>query len=147
MCRKSADVATADDPQVSMAVVVDAGRVLMIRRRVQEGRLSWAFPGGKIEPGETAEAAAVREVLEETGLTVEPAAVLGWRVHPDTGRLITYVACAAVSGEACAAAPDEVTEIAWATLDGIARLVPHGLYEPVQEYLDEVLTRGTGGCL
>jgi mutator protein MutT len=31
----------------------------------------WEFPGGKIEPGETAEAAAVRECLEETGVMVE----------------------------------------------------------------------------
>ncbi|MFF3912706.1 NUDIX hydrolase [Streptomyces sp. NPDC001852] len=122
-----------------MAVVVDSDRVLMIRRRVQEGRLSWAFPGGKIEPGETAEAAAVREVLEETGLTVALATVLGQRVHPDTGRLIAYVACAAVSGEAHVAAPEEVAEIAWATLDDIPRLVPHGLFKPVQDYLDGVL--------
>jgi mutator protein MutT len=32
----------------------------------------WEFPGGKIEPGETAEGAAVRECLEETGIAVEP---------------------------------------------------------------------------
>lgn len=32
----------------------------------------WEFPGGKIQPGETPEAAAVRECLEETGLPVEP---------------------------------------------------------------------------
>lgn len=122
-----------------MAVLVDSGRVLMIRRRVQEGRLSWAFPGGKIEPGETAEAAAVREVLEETGLTVKAIRLLGERVHPDTGRVITYIACTAVSGEARVAAPEEVAEIAWSALGDTPRLVPHGLFKPVQGYLDGVL--------
>lgn len=121
---------------VSMAVVVASGRVLMIRRQVREGRLSWAFPGGKIEQGETAEAAAVREALEETGLAVEPTRLLGSRVHPDTGRPIAYIACTATAGEAHTAAPEEVAEVAWLTLDDIPRLVPNGLYGPVQDYLD-----------
>lgn len=124
-----------------MAVVVASGRVLMIRRRVREGRLLWAFPGGKVEQGETAETAAVREVLEETGLTVESAGVLGSRVHPDTGRPIAYIACTATAGKARAAAPEEVAEVAWLALDDIPRLVPYGLYGPVQEYLDGVLIR------
>lgn len=42
--------------------------VLAITRR--DSATDWGLPGGKIEPGETAEAAAVREVLEETGFHV-----------------------------------------------------------------------------
>ncbi|MFE9602027.1 NUDIX hydrolase [Streptomyces hokutonensis] len=122
-----------------MAVVVASGRVLMIRRRVREGRLLWAFPGGKIEQGETAEAAAVREVLEETGLTAESTGVLGSRVHPDTGRPITYIACTATAGEAHAAAPEEVAEAVWLALGDIPQLVPNGLFGPVQDYLDGAL--------
>ncbi len=49
-----------------------AGRILVIRRSARctwfAGR--WDFPGGKVEPGETFEAALIREVREETGLTV-----------------------------------------------------------------------------
>src|SRR5437879_840003 len=98
-----------------MAVVVDGGRLLLIRRSAPEGDLVWALPGGTIEPSETAPEAAVRETLEETGLTVEAVENLGERIHPDTGRRITYVACTAVAGAARAASPREVAAVAWAT--------------------------------
>ncbi|MEU8688805.1 NUDIX hydrolase [Streptomyces sp. NPDC048665] len=122
-----------------MAVVVASGRVLMIRRRVQEGRLSWAFPGGKIEPSETAEAAAVREAGEEARVTVEAVQVLGERTHPDTGRRLVYVACRLVSGIATVGSGREVSEVAWVSRSGLTVLVPHGLYEPVHDYLGGVL--------
>lgn len=38
-----------EQPPVSTAIIVEAGRVLMIRRRQREGKLLWAFPGGGIE--------------------------------------------------------------------------------------------------
>lgn len=44
------------------------GRVLLIRRG-DDG--NWCIPGGVVEPGETIEEAAIREVLEETGLIVD----------------------------------------------------------------------------
>ena len=48
-------------------VVTENGRALLIRMRTLAGRLVWTFPKGHVEPGETPEAAALREVLEETG--------------------------------------------------------------------------------
>jgi 8-oxo-dGTP diphosphatase len=58
---------------IAIAVVKHAGDFLIGQRPadVPLGGL-WEFPGGKIEPGESPEAAAVRECLEETGLTVQP---------------------------------------------------------------------------
>ena len=52
--------------------IVRRGKELLITRRKPEGLLGglWEFPGGKVEAGETAEAACVREIKEETGLTV-----------------------------------------------------------------------------
>lgn len=45
----------ARQPGVAAAVIVHEGRVLMVRRRVSEGSLSWQFPARKVEPGETRE--------------------------------------------------------------------------------------------
>lgn len=124
-----------DLPQVSMAVIVDGGRLLLIRRSVIEGDLVWALPGGKVEPGESVERAAVRETLEETGLTVEAGQVLGERIHPDTGRRIAYVACTVRGGAVHAASLREVSAVAWAAPEEIPQYVPRGLFPPVQAYL------------
>jgi len=58
---------------IAIAVVEHENRFLIGQRRegVPLAGL-WEFPGGKIQPGETPEAAAVRECLEETGLAVSP---------------------------------------------------------------------------
>ena len=53
-------------------MIVRDGRVLMVHERSRRhNREWWTLPGGGIEPGETAEEAVRREVLEETGLVVE----------------------------------------------------------------------------
>ncbi|GLX34338.1 hypothetical protein Sros01_04110 [Streptomyces roseochromogenus] len=122
--------------RVAAAVVVHEGRVLLVRRRAAEGNLSWQFPAGKVEPGEAWEGAAVRETKEETGLDVAVAGVLGERVHPDTGRLMSYAACDVVGGSAQAAAPTEIAEVAWVTLAELPGYIPYGIFEPVQRYLE-----------
>jgi 8-oxo-dGTP diphosphatase len=130
---------TTEKPGISAAIIVDAGRVLMVRRRVKEGELMWQFPAGGIEAGESAEDAAVRETSEETGLTVKAVRLLGERVHPKTGRLMSYTACEPISGEAHVADDDELDAITWAAHSELPDLVPYGLFEPVQEYLDGAL--------
>lgn len=131
---------TTDQPGISAAIIVDAGLVLMVRRRIAEGELMWQFPAGAIEDGETPEQAAVRETLEETGLTVEAAKLLGERVHPKTGRLMSYTACEVLNGYAIIGDPEEIAEVAWVAHGDLPTYVPYGLFEPVQEYLDGALT-------
>jgi 8-oxo-dGTP pyrophosphatase MutT (NUDIX family) len=62
------------------------GRILMEKRR--DCGL-WGTPGGKIEPGESVAAAAIRETREETGLTIEVTRLLGVYSNPDT-RIVMY---------------------------------------------------------
>ena len=128
-----------EKPGISAAIIVAGGKVLMVRRRVSEGELMWQFPAGAIEAGESAEEAAARETEEETGLTVKVLRLLGERVHPKTQRLMSYTACDPVSGEAHVADDDELDAVAWVALAEIPEYVPYGLFEPVQEYLDEAL--------
>ena len=58
------------------AVVIDEGKVLLVRRGQEPLKGEWSLPGGALELGETLEQGVVREVLEETGLTVVPAGIV-----------------------------------------------------------------------
>ncbi|MFE7233950.1 NUDIX hydrolase [Streptomyces sp. NPDC057596] len=130
---------TTDKPGISAAIIVRDDRVLMVRRAVKEGELMWQFPAGAIEAGESAEDAAVRETLEETGLTVKAVRLLGERVHPKTGRAMSYTACEVLEGTARVADDEELDAVAWVAHGELADYVPYGLFGPVQEYLDNVL--------
>ena len=126
-------------PVIAAAVIVHERRVLLVRRRVAEGALSWQFPAGEVEPGEDVEAAAVRETAEETGLSVRAVKPLGQRTHPATGRRMAYTACEVLDGVAVIGDEDEIDEVRWADAEDLLQLVPYGFYEPVQDYLDAAL--------
>jgi 8-oxo-dGTP diphosphatase len=83
-------------PAVVLAVVIGPAAVLVVARR--DGEPPWAFPGGSIEPGETPQEAAVREVLEEVGIRIVPRDVIGERVHPRTGVRLVYVSAELAEG-------------------------------------------------
>jgi ADP-ribose pyrophosphatase len=62
---------SAQHPQLAVgAVVFKNGQVLLVRRAHPPGMDLWAIPGGKVELGESLQAAAEREILEETGITI-----------------------------------------------------------------------------
>lgn len=127
-------------PAIAAAIIVKDGQVLMVRRRVAEGELSWQFPAGEIEPGETAEEAAVREATEETGVSVRARRRLGQRIHPATGRTMVYIECDSPSGLARVADPEDLAEVEWCGRARLKEYVPHPFYGPVQDYLDGLLT-------
>lgn len=57
--------------KAASACVWRRDEVLLVQRGKAFGRGFWSLPGGRIEPGETAVEAAVRELLEETGITAQ----------------------------------------------------------------------------
>ena len=66
-----------DRPFVGVgAVIVDGGRVLLVKRKYEPLAGRWSLPGGAVEVGETLEESIAREMLEETGLEVEVGPVI-----------------------------------------------------------------------
>jgi 8-oxo-dGTP diphosphatase len=130
----------SDKPAIAAAVIVQDGHLLLVRRRVAEGSLSWQFPAGQIEPGESPEDAAVRETFEETGLVVAARRQLGDRVHPNTKRQMFYVEADALAGTAYVADAEELDDVAWVKSSEITEYVPYPFWGPVQEHLDAALT-------
>lgn len=76
-------------PAVCAVVCDAAGRMLLVQRKIPPRRGEWCLPGGFMELGETPEAAVLRELSEETGLTGEVAGLLGLEATPN--RIYTTV--------------------------------------------------------
>jgi 8-oxo-dGTP diphosphatase len=59
------------------AIIVEHGRIVLVKRGHPPLAGEWSIPGGVLEVGETLHEAAAREALEETGLTIEVGELLG----------------------------------------------------------------------
>ncbi|MYT25078.1 NUDIX domain-containing protein [Streptomyces sp. SID7760] len=68
------------------AVVVDGDGRVLLQRRTDNGM--WALPGGRMELGESVGQCAIRETLEETGVTVEIVGIVG--TYTDPGHVFAY---------------------------------------------------------
>lgn len=95
---------------VAGVVVRDDGRILAIRRR-DNG--AWQAPGGILEADERIEEGLRREVMEETGVQVEPIALTGVYKHMKLGVVALVFRCRLVSGTPSVTA--EAAEVAWLT--------------------------------
>jgi len=58
------------------AVILDQGRVVLVKRKFPPLAGDWSIPGGRLKIGETLREGVVREAREETGLTVDPVELL-----------------------------------------------------------------------
>jgi len=128
------------------AVIVDRGRVLLVRRATEPLKGEWSVPGGMLELGEKLRDGVRREVLEETGLIVEPGEVLDVFdsiFTDDQGRteyhyvLVDYL-CRPISGKA--AAGTDVSDVKWASESDLLALE---LRDSIQQVVRKGLARTT----
>jgi len=121
------------------ALVLREGRLLLVRRARPPAHGLFTFPGGVVEVGETVEEALIREVAEETGLTVEPMVLAGHRdviLRDEAGRVHRHFVIIAfltkwISGEPVL--NEELAEYRWVAPDEVASL-------PVTEGLPDIVT-------
>jgi ADP-ribose pyrophosphatase YjhB (NUDIX family) len=114
--RRSLSVAMPVFSVVSVAII-DDNHILLIQR---EDFRVWGLPGGDIDPGESLAQAAVREVREETGLTVILTRLVGlYALVGAEQSVITTVFTARPAGGVLSPDPREVSDIGWFTPESL----------------------------
>ncbi len=127
-----------EQPTVALAIITSAKGVLIAHRK--DGIPPWTFPGGDVQPGETAAAALTRKVPAETGIQIKPVLLFGRRIHPRTSRTMVYLAAEAQDGDTEPQVLDteDLDAVEWADLDTARERMPD-MYPPVREHLEAVL--------
>jgi 8-oxo-dGTP diphosphatase len=129
-----------DHPRVGVgAVVLDEGRVLLVKRGGQPSAGTWSLPGGLVELGETTVEAVKREVAEECGLEIRVdgvAGVVDRVVRDEAGRvryhyvLVDYLA---FPESGTVTAGSDAGDARWVAVDEVARLdITEGLVDMIR---------------
>jgi 8-oxo-dGTP diphosphatase len=126
----------SEHPRVGVGVIVTRGeRILLIKRKGVHGQGTWSTPGGHLEVGESPEACAARETMEETGVSITNVRALGFTndLFEESGLhyITLWMAGEYASGEATVAAPYEASEVAWVAWDAL----PLPLFLPLANLL------------
>lgn len=138
-------------PVVAAALIDVQGRVLLHRRAPgKHHELLWEYPGGKVEPGESAAEAVLREIAEELGVALDPAALEPVSFAQGDGQphLILLYACRGWQGQPRALEWPEVARedglgegLGWFTPAQVGDLAGQGAMPPLDVILTQALLR------
>lgn len=123
-------------PCVGAIIIDPAGRLLLVKRGHEPERGRWSLPGGRIEPGESDEQAVLREVGEETGLSVTCGPLVGTVQRPAPGGAVLDIRdySATVSGGELKPG-DDAADARWVSRADLARLpLTSGLAETLASW-------------
>jgi len=129
---------------VSAAIIRD-GRVLVTQRARGPGIGIWSMPGGVVEAGETLTEALIREIKEETDLTIEPVTLAGHRevvVRDRDGRALRHFVILCFASRLIAGEPklnEELSDARWLKLEELSALkTTEGLHEIVAAAFERI---------
>ena len=121
------------------AILVEDEHVLLVRRKYDPRAGSWCLPAGFMEAGETPEGAAVRELLEETGLIAQPTGLFGVYAGFDDPRVRTVLILYTAERTGGTLVPgDDAIDAQWFPLRA---LPPDIAFEAHRQALADVLAR------
>ena len=98
--------------------------ILLLRRAMEPGRGAWDLPAGYLDPGESFEAAAIREAREEAGVEVELVALAGAYHSPPANAVAVVYRARPRDARAAIRVDAESTAHAWVSRSEIAEWVP-----------------------
>lgn len=130
-------MAPREVPCVGAIVIDDVGRLLLIRRGNPPAQGQWSLPGGRVEVGETHEAAVLRELREETGVVGSLGRHVGEvrRDAPDGSVYVIQDYLVTVGGDAVPRAGDDALDAAWFAVEELAALdTSPGLIEALSDW-------------
>lgn len=116
-------------------VIVKQGKILIGRRTGKNGYGTWSMPGGHLDVGESPEETAIRETLEETGVTIHRVKFVGYTndIFPEKSKhyITLWIAGEWLRGEPYPTETHEMDSFKWVSLDEL----PEPLFLPFTNLL------------
>lgn len=125
---------------IALGVIKRDDEILVVRRQeIEQGlngeKLTYVFPGGKVEDNETVQESVVREVLEESGYHVEVVSTIDERQHPTFPAYMSYLACKLVNNEVSEVKDIGIAEVKWVPVAEFEGIITSTLNDKVKTHL------------